>query len=111
MRYDPIAAATEGWGDDGSQPVRYDSVDHEEGGAAENQEAGQELVAETQEEDEEEESQLVKEEEEEDAQAEASAEAIEEEAPQVAAALENEEGQVIVGEPKINASGQQWWMH
>ncbi|KAM9343329.1 myc box-dependent-interacting protein 1 [Pholidichthys leucotaenia] len=26
VRYDPIAAATEGWGDDGTQPVRYDPV-------------------------------------------------------------------------------------
>ncbi|XP_054471421.1 myc box-dependent-interacting protein 1 [Anoplopoma fimbria] len=26
IRYDPIAAATEGWGDDGTKPVRYDPV-------------------------------------------------------------------------------------
>ncbi|XP_068428357.1 myc box-dependent-interacting protein 1 isoform X2 [Clinocottus analis] len=26
IRYDPIAAATEGWGDDGTLPVRYDPV-------------------------------------------------------------------------------------
>ncbi|XP_054887553.1 myc box-dependent-interacting protein 1 isoform X2 [Poeciliopsis prolifica] len=26
IRYDPIAAASEGWGDDGTQPVRYDPV-------------------------------------------------------------------------------------
>lgn len=26
VRYDPIAAAQEGWGDDGSQPVRYDPI-------------------------------------------------------------------------------------
>ncbi|MEQ2195426.1 hypothetical protein XENOCAPTIV_012621, partial [Xenoophorus captivus] len=26
IRYDPIAAATEGWGDDGTQPIRYDPV-------------------------------------------------------------------------------------
>uniref|UniRef100_A0A8C6SJ38 Myc box-dependent-interacting protein 1 n=1 Tax=Neogobius melanostomus TaxID=47308 RepID=A0A8C6SJ38_9GOBI len=26
VRYDPIAAAQEGWGDDGAQPVRYDPV-------------------------------------------------------------------------------------
>ncbi|XP_023193078.1 myc box-dependent-interacting protein 1-like isoform X2 [Xiphophorus maculatus] len=26
IRYDPIAAASEGWGDDGTKPVRYDSV-------------------------------------------------------------------------------------
>lgn len=26
VRYDPIAAATEGWGDDGTLPVRYDPV-------------------------------------------------------------------------------------
>ena len=29
VRYDPIAAATEGWGDDGTKPVRYDSVTSE----------------------------------------------------------------------------------
>lgn len=98
MRYDPIAAATEGWGDDGSLPVRYDSVADEEGGADENQEAGHDPVAEAQEE-EEEESHLVKDEEE-DAQAEASAEASEEAAPQVVAALDNEEGQVTVGQQK-----------
>ncbi|XP_012726237.2 myc box-dependent-interacting protein 1 isoform X1 [Fundulus heteroclitus] len=26
IRYDPIAAATEGWGDDGTRPIRYDPV-------------------------------------------------------------------------------------
>uniref|UniRef100_A0A671Z4S3 Myc box-dependent-interacting protein 1 n=1 Tax=Sparus aurata TaxID=8175 RepID=A0A671Z4S3_SPAAU len=32
VRYDPIAAATEGWGDDGTKPVRYDSVISEKHG-------------------------------------------------------------------------------
>lgn len=39
VRYDPIAAAQEGWGDDGTQPVRYDpvAVAHEGGGDDESQ--------------------------------------------------------------------------
>lgn len=98
MRYDPIAAAVEGWGDDGSQPVHYDSVSHDEDeGADENQQAGHDEVAEAQQQEEEEEmveSQPVKEEEE-DTQAEAPAEACEEETP-----LDNEEGQVTTGEQK-----------
>lgn len=39
VRYDPIAAAQEGWGDDGTQPVRYEpeAVAHEGGGDDESQ--------------------------------------------------------------------------
>ncbi|XP_054643691.1 myc box-dependent-interacting protein 1 isoform X2 [Dunckerocampus dactyliophorus] len=48
VRYDPIAAATEGWGDDGTQPVHYDP--NEEWGDDGTQPAYDEPVAEAQEE-------------------------------------------------------------
>nr|XP_057938559.1 myc box-dependent-interacting protein 1 isoform X1 [Doryrhamphus excisus] len=47
VRYDPIAAATEGWGDDGTQPVHYDP--NEEWGDDAAQPAYDEPVAEAQE--------------------------------------------------------------
>lgn len=49
--YDPIAAATEGWGDDGTQPVRYDpvAVAHEGGGDDESQQVHYDPAAEAQE--------------------------------------------------------------
>ncbi|XP_027147080.1 myc box-dependent-interacting protein 1 isoform X2 [Larimichthys crocea] len=51
VRYDPIAAATEGWGDDGTKPVRYDHVAavEEGGGDDENQQVPYDPVAEAQE--------------------------------------------------------------
>ncbi|XP_034549037.1 myc box-dependent-interacting protein 1 isoform X1 [Notolabrus celidotus] len=51
VRYDPIAAATEGWGDDGTRPVRYDSEEaaQEEEGDDGSQQAHYDTVAEAQE--------------------------------------------------------------
>lgn len=51
VRYDPIAAATEGWGDDGTQPGHYEPVDvaQEGGGDDEKQADYSEPVAEAQE--------------------------------------------------------------
>ncbi|XP_041858364.1 myc box-dependent-interacting protein 1 isoform X3 [Melanotaenia boesemani] len=51
VHYDPIAAATEGWGDDGTQPIRYDPVAaaQEEWGDDESQPPHYDPVAETQE--------------------------------------------------------------
>lgn len=51
VRYDPIAAAQEGWGDDGTQPVRYDPVAaaQEEWGDDGSQPAHYDPVAEAQE--------------------------------------------------------------
>uniref|UniRef100_A0A673BAV7 Myc box-dependent-interacting protein 1 n=1 Tax=Sphaeramia orbicularis TaxID=375764 RepID=A0A673BAV7_9TELE len=51
VRYDPIAAATEGWGDDGTQPVRYDPVAAAQEGweADDNQPAHYDNVTEAQE--------------------------------------------------------------
>lgn len=95
VRYDPIAAATEGWGDDGTQPVHYDLVDaaQEGGGNDEKQVDYTEPVAEAQEGWGDDGSQPVTEvpaiEEETPA-----AEATEEESVQAAAPMDDEEGQV-----------------
>ncbi|XP_073329248.1 myc box-dependent-interacting protein 1 [Pagrus major] len=49
VRYDPIAAATEGWGDDGTLPVRYDAVASERvGDDDESQQAHHDPMAEAQ---------------------------------------------------------------
>ncbi|KAM3607338.1 uncharacterized protein V6R79_005983 [Siganus canaliculatus] len=99
-RYDPIAAATEGWGDDGTQPVRYDSVTSpEEGGGDDDNDKSQQVQdeppAETLETWGDDGSQPVTEVpdtvEEETPAADAPAEA--EDAQAAAAALDNEEGQ------------------
>ncbi|XP_051260150.1 myc box-dependent-interacting protein 1 isoform X2 [Dicentrarchus labrax] len=94
VHYDPIAAATEGWGDDGTKPVRYDpvAVAQEGGGDDESQQVHYDPVAEDQEGWGDDGSQLVTEvlatEDETPA-----AEAAEEEATLAAATLDNEEGQ------------------
>nr|XP_046260179.1 myc box-dependent-interacting protein 1 isoform X2 [Scatophagus argus] len=98
VRYDPIAAATEGWGDDGSKPVRYDplAVTQEGGGDDENQQVHCDPAAEAQKGWDDDGSQPVTEEpatEDETPAAEAPAEAAEEEATLAAATLDNEEGQ------------------
>lgn len=95
VRYDPIAAATEGWGDDGTQPVHYDPVDaaQEGGGSGENQVDYTEPVAEAQEGWGDGGSQPVTEVPNTDEEAPA-AEATEEESVQAAAAMDDGEGQV-----------------
>ncbi|KAM9347735.1 myc box-dependent-interacting protein 1 [Symphorus nematophorus] len=98
VRYDPIAAAAEGWGDDGTQPVRYDSVAaaQEEGGDDESQQVHYDPVAEAQVGWGDDGSQPVTDvpaAEDETPAAEAPAEVAEEEATQAAATLDNEEGQ------------------
>ncbi|XP_070770636.1 myc box-dependent-interacting protein 1 [Enoplosus armatus] len=51
VRYDPIAAATEGWGDDGTKPIHHDpvAVAQEGGGDDESQQVHYDPVAEAQE--------------------------------------------------------------
>uniref|UniRef100_UPI0037E96950 myc box-dependent-interacting protein 1 isoform X2 n=1 Tax=Semicossyphus pulcher TaxID=241346 RepID=UPI0037E96950 len=93
VRYDPIAAATEGWGDDGTQPVRYDSVTEEEEVDDDSQEAHYDPVAEAQEGWGDDGSQPVTEVADETPAAEAPADAAEEEETPAAAALDDEEGQ------------------
>ncbi|XP_029936250.1 myc box-dependent-interacting protein 1 isoform X2 [Myripristis murdjan] len=99
VRYDPVAAATEGWGDDGSQPVRYDpiSVANDGWGDDGSQSVSHDPVATAQEGWGDDGSLPVKEEipptEDETPAAEAPTEATEEEAPPAEAPLENEEGQ------------------
>uniref|UniRef100_A0A672HKE0 Myc box-dependent-interacting protein 1 n=1 Tax=Salarias fasciatus TaxID=181472 RepID=A0A672HKE0_SALFA len=101
VRYDPIAAATEGWGDDGTQPVRYDPVAaaQEEWGDDGSQPARDAPAAEDHEGWGDESSQPGTEmpagaDEEAPAAGEAPADAAEEEATAAAAVLDNEEGQV-----------------
>ncbi|KAM8855520.1 myc box-dependent-interacting protein 1 isoform 1-T3 [Spinachia spinachia] len=43
IRYDPIAAATEGWGDDGTLPVRYDPVAPAQEGGGGGDDEGQQI--------------------------------------------------------------------
>nr|XP_012775766.1 myc box-dependent-interacting protein 1 isoform X2 [Maylandia zebra] len=98
VHYDPITAATEGWGDDGTQPVRYDplAAAQEGWGDDENQPVDYDTVAEAQEGWGDEESQPVAEVPATDYETpadEAPADAVEEEAPPAAAVLDNEEGQ------------------
>ncbi|XP_029968368.1 myc box-dependent-interacting protein 1 [Salarias fasciatus] len=100
VRYDPIAAATEGWGDDGTQPVRYDPVAaaQEEWGDDGSQPARDAPAAEDHEGWGDESSQPGTEmpagaDEEAPAAGEAPADAAEEEATAAAAVLDNEEGQ------------------
>lgn len=105
VRYDPIAAATEGWGDDGTKPVRYDSVTSEKHGDDddESQQAHYDPMAEAQAGWDDDESQPVTEvaaAEDVAPAAETPTEAppeapAEEEASQADAALDDEEGQVI----------------
>ncbi|XP_071760634.1 myc box-dependent-interacting protein 1 [Centroberyx gerrardi] len=98
IRYDPVAAATEGWGDDGSKPVRFDPVAvADEGWGDEGaQPVPYEPAAAAQESWDDDGSQPVKEAsptEDETPTAEAPTEAAEEEAPPAAATVDNEEGQ------------------
>ncbi|GLD59935.1 myc box-dependent-interacting protein 1-like isoform X3 [Lates japonicus] len=98
LRYDPIAAAKEGWGDDSSQPVSYDPVAaaQEEWGDDGNEPVHYDPVAEAQESWGDDESQPVTEvpaAEDETPVAEAPGDNAEEEAAPVAATLDNEEGQ------------------
>ncbi|XP_044072972.1 myc box-dependent-interacting protein 1 isoform X2 [Siniperca chuatsi] len=98
IRYDPIAAATEGWGDDGTKPVRHDplAVAQEGGGDDESQQVHYDPVAEAQEGWGDDGGQPVTEvpaTENETPAAEAPADAVEEEATPAAATLDNEEGQ------------------
>uniref|UniRef100_A0AAQ6A3E8 Myc box-dependent-interacting protein 1 n=1 Tax=Amphiprion ocellaris TaxID=80972 RepID=A0AAQ6A3E8_AMPOC len=117
VRYDPIAAATEGWGDDGTRPVRYDPVAaaQEQWGDDESQPAHYDPVAEAQESWDDDGSQPVREEPATDTEApadEAPADTAEEEVTPAAAELENEEGQVTKERKKWrDASGRKWWMH
>ncbi|XP_068602861.1 myc box-dependent-interacting protein 1 [Brachionichthys hirsutus] len=93
VRYDPIAAAAEGWGDDGTKPVCYDpvAVAEEGGGEEEIQQAHMDPVAEAQKGWGNDGSQPVTEDE--TPAAEAPAEAAEEESALAAATLDYEEGQ------------------
>lgn len=98
VHYDPITAATEGWGDDGTQPVRYDPLAAAQEGWGDdgNQPVDYDTVAEAQEGWGDEESQPVAEVPATDYETpadEAPADAVEEEAPPAAAVLDNEEGQ------------------
>ncbi|XP_068185116.1 myc box-dependent-interacting protein 1 isoform X2 [Antennarius striatus] len=98
VRYDPIAAAAEGWGDDGSKPVCYDpvAVTQEGGGDDEIQQVHSDPVAEAQKGWGDDESEPVTEEpptEDETPAAEAPAEAAEEESTLAATTLDCEEGQ------------------
>ncbi|XP_071317943.1 myc box-dependent-interacting protein 1 isoform X2 [Trachinotus anak] len=94
VRYDPISAANEGWGDDGSQPVSYDPVAaaQEEWGDDGSQPVHYDPVAEAQEGWGDDESQPVTEVPT-TPTAEAPADTAEEEATPAAAPLDNEEGQ------------------
>lgn len=111
VHYDPITAATEGWGDDGTQPVRYDplAAAQEGWGDDENQPVDYDTVAEAQEGWGDEESQPVAEVPATDYETpadEAPADAVEEEVPPAAAVLDNEEGQVTKERKKYrDASG------
>ncbi|TKS67330.1 Myc box-dependent-interacting protein 1 [Collichthys lucidus] len=91
VRYDPIAAATEGWGDDGTKPVRFDHVAavQEGGGDDESQQVPYDSVAEAQEGWGDDESQPVTE----VPATEDETPAAEEEDTLAAATLDNEEGQ------------------
>ncbi|XP_025759741.1 myc box-dependent-interacting protein 1 isoform X1 [Oreochromis niloticus] len=99
VHYDPITAATEGWGDDGTQPVRYDPLAAAQEGWGDdgNQPVDYDTVAEEAQEGwGDEESQPVAEVPATDYETpadEAPADAVEEEAPPAAAVLDNEEGQ------------------
>ncbi|XP_008279283.1 myc box-dependent-interacting protein 1 [Stegastes partitus] len=98
VRYDPIAAATEGWGDDGTKPVRYDPVAaaQEEWGDDESQPPQYDPVTEAQETWDDEGSQPVTEvpaTEDEAPADEAPADTAEEEVTPAAAELDGEEGQ------------------
>lgn len=98
VHYDPITAATEGWGDDGTQPVHYDPLAAAQEGWGDdgNQPVDYDTVAEAQEGWGDEESQPVAEVPATDYETpadEAPADAVEEEAPPAAAVLDNEEGQ------------------
>uniref|UniRef100_A0A669D1T9 Myc box-dependent-interacting protein 1 n=1 Tax=Oreochromis niloticus TaxID=8128 RepID=A0A669D1T9_ORENI len=97
VHYDPITAATEGWGDDGTQPVRYDPLAAAQEGWGDdgNQPVDYDTVAEEAQEGwGDEESQPVAEVPATDYETpadEAPADAVEEEAPPAAAVLDNEE--------------------
>ncbi|XP_030613793.1 myc box-dependent-interacting protein 1 isoform X1 [Archocentrus centrarchus] len=98
VHYDPIAAATEGWGDDGTQPVRYDPLAAAQEGWGDDgsQPVDYDTVAEAQEGWGDEGSQPVAEVPATDNETpadEAPADTVEEEEPPVAAVLDNEEGQ------------------
>ncbi|XP_034417539.1 myc box-dependent-interacting protein 1 [Cyclopterus lumpus] len=98
IRYDPIAAATEGWGDDGTLPARYDPVApaQEGGGDDEDQQVHCDPEAEAQEDRGDDCDQLVTEvptPEDETPAAEAPAEVAEEDTTPAAATLDDEEGQ------------------
>ncbi|XP_038577143.1 myc box-dependent-interacting protein 1 isoform X2 [Micropterus salmoides] len=96
VRYDPIAAATEGWGDDGTKPVCIDPVAQEGGGDDESQQVHYDSVAQAQEDWGDDGDQPVTEVspmENETPAAEAPADAVEEEAAPAAATLDYEEGQ------------------
>ncbi|XP_056245185.1 myc box-dependent-interacting protein 1 isoform X2 [Seriola aureovittata] len=94
VRYDPIAAAKEGWGDDGSQPVSYDPVAAAQEGWGDDgsQPVHYDPVAEAQEGWGDDESQPVTEVPA-TPTAEAPADTVEEEATPAATTLDNEEGQ------------------
>lgn len=114
-RYDPIAAATEGWGDDGTKPVRYDPVAAAQAGwddDDESQPAHHDTVAEAQEDWGDDGSQAATEVPamaDETPADEAPADAAEEEATPAAAELDNEEGQVTKerknGEMHLDGNG------
>lgn len=112
VRYDPIAAATEGWGDDGTKPVCIDPVAQEGGGDDESQQVHYDSVAQAQEDWGDDGDQPVTEVspmENETPAAEAPADAVEEEAAPAAATLDYEEGQVTkerkIGEMHLDEHG------
>jgi len=105
IRYDPIAAATEGWGDNGTLPARSDPVApaQEGGGDDEDQQVHCDSEAEAQEDWGNDGDQLVTEvpaPKDETPAAEAPAEVAEEDATSAAATLDGEEGQVTEGRQK-----------
>uniref|UniRef100_A0A8C3AZD5 Myc box-dependent-interacting protein 1 n=1 Tax=Cyclopterus lumpus TaxID=8103 RepID=A0A8C3AZD5_CYCLU len=117
IRYDPIAAATEGWGDDGTLPARYDPVApaQEGGGDDEDQQVHCDPEAEAQEDRGDDCDQLVTEvptPEDETPAAEAPAEVAEEDTTPAAATLDDEEGQVTEGRKKMEMHlDEKWSMH
>lgn len=118
VRYDPIAAAQEGWGDDGTLPVRYDPVAPAQEEVGVDEQVHYDPVAEAQEDWGDDGDQPVTEEpapeeptpEDETPAAEAPAE---EEATPAAATLDDEEGQVTEEREKMERCiwMKKWWMH
>lgn len=119
MRYDPIAAASEGWGDDGTLPVRYDPVAPAQEGGGDDEQVHDDPVVEAQEVWGDDGDQPVTEvpapevSAPEDETPAAEAPAVEEEATPAAATLDDEEGQVTEERKKSGEMhlDEKWWMH